>query len=140
MLTRVLLGVALTFTSGCSLAFVDGPPGFVPANEPVPPESCTIERVLPFLDAVGAGALLYAALRSSDGDAVRFSAVGSGALGFSSYTGFRRVKQCRQRMFQMLEMPSPDTTFPGALIEIADPLLGAPRLFGVNDGPPDRSR
>ena len=140
MLTRVLLGAAVVFTSGCSLAFVDGPPDFIPANEPVPPESCTIERALPFLDAVGAGAFLVTALTSSDGDRVRFSAVGSGALGFSSYTGFRRVRQCRQRMFQMPETPSPDTTFAGALVEIADPLLGAPRLFGVNDGPPDRSR
>lgn len=140
MLTRVLMGVALTFTSGCSLAFVDGPPDFIPANEPVPPESCTIERALPFLDAVGAGAFLVTALTSSDGDNVRFAAVGSGALGFSSYTGFRRVKQCRERMFQMLETPSPDTLFPRALIEIADPLLGAPRLLRVNDGSPDRSR
>jgi len=139
MLTRVLLGAALTFTSGCSLALVDGPPDFIPANEPVPPESCTIERALPFLDAVGAGAFLVTALTSSEGDRVRFAAVGSGALGFSSYTGFRRVKQCRERMFQM-ETPSPDTLFPRTLVEIADPLLSAPRLFRVNDESPDRSR
>lgn len=140
MLTRVLLGAALTFTSGCSLAFVDGPPDFIPANEPVPPESCTIERALPLLDAAGAGAFLVTALTSSDGDKVRFAAVGSGALGFSSYTGFRRVKQCRERMFQVLETPSPDTLFPGTLIEMPDPLLGAPRLFRVNDESPGRSR
>lgn len=109
MLTRFLLGVSLTLTSGCSLAFVDGPPDFIPANEPVPPESCTIERALPILDAVGAGAFLITALTSSDGNEVRFGAVLSGALGFSSYTGFRRVGSCRERMFMEPGGPVLDT-------------------------------
>ena len=109
MLTRFLLGVSLTLTSGCSLAFVDGPPDFIPANEPVPPESCTIERALPVLDAVGAGAFLITALTSSDGNEVRFGAVLSGVLGFSSYTGFRRVGSCRERMFMEPGGPVLDT-------------------------------
>ena len=109
MLTRFLLGVSLVLTSGCSLAFVDGPPDFIPANEPVPLESCTIERVLPILDAVGAGAFLLTALTSSDGNEVRFGAVLSGALGFSSYTGFRKVGSCRERVFMEPGGPVLDT-------------------------------
>ena len=49
------------------------------------------DEPFPLIDAVGAVAGVATALTSSDGDAVRFGAVAGGALGFSSYTGFRRV-------------------------------------------------
>lgn len=91
--------VALVLSSGCSLIFVKGPPGYIPEEEPVPLGSCTIERFLPILDAVGAGASAVTVLTSSDGSAVRSSAVWGGLLGFSSYKGFQRVNHCRTRMF-----------------------------------------
>ena len=130
MLTRVLLGAALTFTSGCSLAFVDGPPDFIPADQRVPPGSCSIERVLPVLDAVGAGAFLITALTSSDGDAVRFGAVIGGGLGYSSYTGFRRVGRCRERMFMEPVGPPLDTVLV-RLFDETTPVLAEPLLPGA---------
>jgi len=127
MFARQLLVGSLVFLSGCSLAFVDGPPDFIPADEPVPPGSCSIERVLPVLDAVGAGASLIVALTSSEGDAVRFGTVVSAGLGFSSYTGFRRVNSCKQRMFMDPAGPPLDTVLVGLFGETT-PVLVAPLL------------
>lgn len=127
MLARQLLVGSLVLLSGCSLAFVDGPPDFIPADQPVPPGSCSIERVLPVLDAVGSGAFLITALTSSDGDAVRFGAVLSGGLGFSSYTGFRRVESCKERMFMKPVGPLPDTVLV-RLFHETTPLLAEPLL------------
>ena len=123
--SMLLLAGSLLFLSGCSLAFVNGPPDFIPANEPAPPGSCSIERVLPVLDAVGAGGFLISALTSSDGDVVRFSAVLSAGLGFSSYTGFRRVESCRERMFMGPAPALPDTTGVG-LFHMTTPLMAEP--------------
>ena len=78
MLTRPLLTCVLVLSSGCSLALVKGPPDFIPAE--VPMGSCTIERVLPVLDAVGAGAFVITAITSSDGNAVRAGAVLGGPV------------------------------------------------------------
>ena len=132
MFARQFLVASLVLLSGCSLAFVDGPPDFIPADQPVPPGSCSIERALPILDAVGAGASLVTALTSSDGDAVRFGAVLGGGLGFSSYTGLRRVNNCRERMFMEPAGPLPDTSlvrlFHGASPLWANPLLTDPLL------------
>lgn len=127
MFARQLLAGSLVLLSGCSLAFVEGPPDFIPADQPVPPGSCSIERVLPVLDAVGAGGFLITALTSSDGDAVRFGAVLSAGLGFSSYTGFRRVGNCKARMFMEPVDPLPDTTGVG-LFHMTTPLLTEPLL------------
>lgn len=93
----VAIGALATLTSGCSLFLVDGPPGYIPANDPVPPGACTTGRLIPLIDAVGAVAGTATALTSSDGDAVRFGAVLGGGLALSSYTGFRRVGECRRR-------------------------------------------
>ncbi len=123
----LVLAGSLLFLSGCSLAFVKGPPDFIPADEPAPPGSCSIERILPVLDAVGAGGFLITALTSSDGDAVRFGAVLSAGLGFSSYTGFRRVESCRERMFMGPASALPDTTGVG-LFHVTTPLLTEPLL------------
>ena len=134
MFARQLLAASLVLLSGCSLAFVDGPPDFIPADEPVPPGSCSVERVLPILDAVGAGAFLIAALTSSEGDAVRFGAVAGAGLGFSSYTGFRRVSSCRERLFMQPAGPPVDTVLAGLFHETAPffgetaPLLAEPLL------------
>ncbi len=94
----IAVGALATLTSGCSLVMVKGPPGYIPANDPVPSGACTSARTIPLIDAVGSVAGVATALTSSDGDAVRFGAVAGGALGFSSYTGFRRVGACRARM------------------------------------------
>ncbi len=125
MFARQLLVGSMVFLSGCSLAFVDGPPDFIPANEPVPEGSCSIERVLPILDAAGAGAFLITALTSSDGNTVRFGAVLSGGLGFSSYTGFRRVTSCKERMFMQPAGPTLDTVLVRPF-GVTTPLLAAP--------------
>ena len=128
MLARSLLTCSLLLLSGCSLAFVKGPPDFIPAEEQIPMGSCTIERILPVLDAVGAGAFVITAITSSDGNAVRVGAVLSGALGFSSYTGFRRVKNCKERMFPGPGGPVLDTVLVQPLDGIASPLFGGPLL------------
>ena len=139
MLERLLLIGTLVSSSGCSLAFVDGPPDFIPANQPAPPGSCSTERLLPALDAIGAGAFLITALTSSDGDVVRFSAVLSGGLGFSSYTGFRRVGNCKEMMLLEPGGPLPDTAlvrlFLGGTPLFTEPLLLDPISTGFS---PDR--
>ncbi len=94
----VAIGALATLTSGCSLVMVKGPPGYIPANDPVPAGACTSGMTIPLIDAVGAVAGVATALTNSEGDAVRFGAVAGGALGFSSYTGFRRVGACRKRI------------------------------------------
>ena len=104
MLNKLLPVVALALLStGCSLAFVNGPPRYIPSDEPVPIGSCTIDRTLPLVDAIGAGTFLVTTLTSSDGTDVRISALVGAALGFSSYTGFRRVGRCRERVLQRVE-------------------------------------
>ena len=111
-----VIGALATLTSGCSLVLVKGPPGYIPANDPVPAGACTSERIIPLIDAVGAVAGVATALTNSDGDAVRFGAVGGAALGFSSYTGFRRVGACRKRVSpasQGAGLASPASMFPG---------------------------
>ena len=128
MFTRLLLIGSLVLLSGCSLAMVKGPPDFVPAEEQVPMGSCTVERVFPILDAVGAGAFVITAITSSDGNAVRSSAVLGGALGFSSYTGFRRVGKCKERMFPVSGGPVLDTVLAQPLDGIALPLFHGPLL------------
>ena len=129
MLNRFLPAAALAVAStGCSLAFVDGPPDYVPANEPVPIESCTIDRTLPLLDAIGAGAFLVTTLTSSDGNEVRISALVGGALGFSSFTGLRRVGNCRERVLGGVEESSSLVSgHPEAATEIGGPLVPAAR-------------
>ena len=128
MLARSLLTCSLVLLSGCSLAMVKGPPDFIPAEEQVPMGSCTVERIFPILDAVGAGAFVITAITSSDGNAVRAGAVLGGALGFSSYTGFRRVGNCKERMFPGPGGPVLDTALVQPLDGIASPLFGGPLL------------
>lgn len=106
MFRRILvIGALAAMPSGCSFVLVDGPPGFIPPDDPVPPGACTIDRTIPLIDAVGAAAGLAAALTSSEGNAVRFGAAIGAALGFASYTGFRKVGSCRERM-----MPAHEST------------------------------
>ena len=112
MFTRLLLTGALALSSGCSLVLVHGPPDYVPAEDPVPPGSCTMERTLPAVDAAGAAIAVIVALTSSEGRDVRIGAAAGGALGFSAYRGFRKVGSCRSRMPEVLVgPPSPDTTW-----------------------------
>lgn len=112
MFPKLLLTSALILTSGCSLVLVDGPPDFIPANEPVPQGACTVDRTMPFLDAIGATAGAAAAVFSSEGNEVRIGIVLGGVLGYSSFSGFRKVRQCRHRMFQPTGSPRSDTLFP----------------------------
>ena len=111
MIPRLLLAGALMLTSGCSLVLVKGPPSYIPADEPVPEGGCTIDRTIPLVDALGAGTFIVTALTSSNGDHVRFGAVLGVALGYSSYSGFRKVRQCRRRVIQPADMAVADTTF-----------------------------
>ena len=94
----VAIGALATLTSGCSMVLVKGPPGYIPANDPVPLGACTTGRLIPLIDAVGSVAGVATALTSDDGNAVRFGAVLGAGLGFSSYTGFRKVGACRKRV------------------------------------------
>ena len=112
MFPKLLLTAALTLTSGCSLVLVDGPPDFIPANQPVPEGACTIDRTMPFVDAIGATAGAATAFFSSEGNEVRIGLVLGGVLGYSSFSGFRKVSQCRRRMFQPATSRSSDTLLP----------------------------
>jgi len=107
-----IYGLLLLFTSGCSLVLVDGPPDFIPANQTVPAGACTVDRTMPFVDAIGATAGAATAVFSSEGDYVRIGLVLGGVLGYSSLSGFRKVSQCRRRMFQPASSSPPDTLFP----------------------------
>ena len=118
----VVVGALAILTSGCSMVLVDGPPGYIEANEPVPLGSCTTERIIPLVDAVGAVAGVATALTNSDGNAVRFGAVAGAALGFSSYTGFRRVGACRARINLAYEERR-------SLSLLANPAAGGPALY-----------
>lgn len=132
MLTRILTVVALASTlTGCSLAFVNGPPGYLPPDEPVPIESCTLDRTFPLLDAIGAGSFLVTTLTSSDGTEVRISALVGGALGISSFVGFRRVRTCKERVLRAIEESSALDIVPQATTWNAGPLLTAPRPIGA---------
>ena len=122
-----VIGALATLTSGCSMVLVDGPPGYIPANDPVPVGACTTERIIPLVDAVGSVAGVATALTNSDGNAVRFGAVAGAALGFSSYTGFRRVGACRKRVSpasQGAGLASPASMFPGVPSLLARPEPG----------------
>lgn len=141
MFRRILaIGALAALSSGCSLVLVDGPPGFIPPDDPVPPGSCTIDRTIPLIDAVGAAAGLVTALTSSEGNAVRFGGAIGAALGFASYTGFRKVGSCRERMMPAPEGPStagervlrfmvPGPTTPGAWSD------GRLRIRGIEPPP-----
>ena len=116
---------------------MDGPPGFIPADQPVPAGACTVDRTFPFVDAIGATASVVTAVTSSKGDHVRIGAVLGGALGYSSYSGFRKVSQCRQRMFQP-DGPQPDTTFARFLSDFTLFPPGPVILPGVEPSKPPR--
>ncbi len=111
MFPKLLLTAALALTSGCSLVLVDGPPDFIPVDQPVPAGACTIDRTMPLVDAVGAAAGVATAVFSSKGDYVRVGAVLGAAFGYSSYSGFRKVSRCRGRMLEPDGSTAPDTTF-----------------------------
>lgn len=117
MFSKLLLTAALILSSGCSLVLVDGPPDFIPVDQPVPAGACTIDRTMPLVDAIGATAGVAAAFFSSEGNQVRIGAVFGGVLGYSSYRGFRKVSQCRHRMFRPAQTPRPDTTLAWPLLE-----------------------
>ncbi len=142
----VAIGALATLTSGCSLVMVKGPPGYIPANDPVPAGACTSGMTIPLIDAVGAVAGVATALTNSEGDAVRFGAVAGGALGFSSYTGFRRVGACRKRISpapQGQGFALPAGTVPGGATRYTWPVAGlrpseflnAPRFRPVSATP-----
>ena len=86
---------------------------------------------------------MIAALTSSEGDAVRFGAVAGAGLGFSSYTGFRRVSRCKERLFMQPAGAPVDTVLVGLFGEttplfggttslLAEPLLRDPIFTGFS--------
>ena len=100
----VLITCLSVLGSGCSFAFVKGPPS---GHESLQDFSCTEGRTVPVLDATWAGlgaVVLVAALaedpNSGSGDAIKSisTIVGGGSLalwGLSALVGVDRVDRCR---------------------------------------------
>jgi hypothetical protein len=100
----VLIGCLSVLASGCSFAFVNGPP---PGHQSLEDFSCTEGMTLPAIDAIWAGVGgvtmvggLTADPNSGSGDAFKAIAitVGVGSLavwGVSALVGFGRVDSCR---------------------------------------------
>ncbi len=144
MLTRLLFAGAAgaaVLSTGCSMAFVDGPPNYIPAEDPVPPDACTAEMIYPAADAVGAVVFAIAAITGSEGNEVRVGAVGAGALGFSAYSGYRRVSDCRDRMPRVDVNPifpdSSSAVFPRGSVFPGSGSLEGSELGGL-EGPKER--
>ena len=118
---------AMLLTSGCSLAFVNGPPeGMTIENSPQLTRLCTTSNILPALDVVGT--VLYAAsfgttLGMTDSqvrdqyDADKTSVLAlagamTGLLATSAHSGLRRVKECRNALLPPVEEPTPQAYLP----------------------------
>jgi len=112
---RVTLPALLVFaTTGCSFAFVKGPPQ---GHEQMAEFTCTEDRTIPYVDAIGAGlfvvagALLLVAAEEEEEPETGFASVGPGSedfsrwgavslgvsvpVGVSAFVGNRRVNECR---------------------------------------------
>jgi len=132
--------VALGWLSGCSFAFVHGPP---PNHERLPSVDCTTSNVLPVLDAVFAGIAAADAVgaatgapefRSPKSEAFAFAAEAV-LVGASAGYGFTKTSQCRQaqelaakRAASQPAMPAfaPAPRVPAAPPPV-DPWTGRPR-------------
>ena len=101
-------------TTGCSFAFVNGPPR---GHEEMAEFTCTEDRTVPFVDAIGAGlfvvagALLLVVAEEDEEPETGFVSVGpdsedysrwgaislgiSVPVGVSAFVGSRRVNECR---------------------------------------------
>ena len=155
MLKRTILICAISITSGCSLAFVKGPPeGVTVADIPQLSLFCTSGKVLPTLDYIGAAlqAVSFLAVvnqteaevrRQYDADRAAMLALHGGlalAFGVSAQSGVKKVNDCR-RAITLPYRPSsgpprtasgPWAAFeraPGPLLPASWPATGSARLW-----------
>ncbi|WP_420617278.1 hypothetical protein [Candidatus Palauibacter sp.] len=109
---RRICGVvgSVLLLSGCSLAFVDGPP---PGDGPLPRGTCSTSAVAPVLDASGAamwgltGGLALADALNDEPDPPNsiftnesggvVSLLIAGAYAYSAVRGFQATSECRER-------------------------------------------
>ena len=104
----VVVVLAATVLSGCGWLFVDGPPQGMASSSPYIP--CTDSKVLPTLDAVMAGLqvanIIYVSsmddydFEDQFGDTSKGTIMGMQAVfgtlwGFSAYSGYGKVSDCR---------------------------------------------
>ncbi|MBA3819295.1 MAG: hypothetical protein H0X17_10415 [Deltaproteobacteria bacterium] len=91
------LGVILGASTGCSFAFVSGPPSPLPA--PPARASCTIAPLVPIVDTAIAVLTAIGAVYFITEDNLLGAGIQTGlALGFggSAVTGWRRVGRCER--------------------------------------------
>ncbi|HXU62523.1 MAG TPA: hypothetical protein VN962_12520 [Polyangia bacterium] len=109
--------VTLGWLSGCSFAFVHGPP---PNHERLPSVDCTTSNVLPVLDAVFAGLAVADAVgaatgapefRSPKSEAFAFAAEAV-LVGASAGYGFSKTSQCRQAQELAVKRAASQPTMP----------------------------
>ena len=150
--------IALTAGSGCSLAFVEGPP---PDHASRHFFDCTSSMLAPGLDATMAGIMALGVVGAmSDGShdstsAVDGTLVAAGALASATY-GYLRVSRCRdakeklsERLLDMPYLGVPPPGLPGAPQPLAGaagstpaPATGAPATAAagrdpwLSEGPP----
>jgi len=112
--SRLALPVLLILaTTGCSFAFAKGPPR---GHEEMAEFTCTQDKAIPIVDAIGAGLFAVAGVlffvgagQEDDGyftseDLSRWGAVSLGVsvpLGLSSFVGNRRVNECRAALEEL---------------------------------------
>ena len=99
----------LTFSAGgCSFVFVSGPPL---GHEELEYFTCTESNSVPVLDVLWAGlnaSSLAAGASSSPSGAVVGVSLGWVALsGFSAWTGFKRVNECRAARIELARRTAP---------------------------------
>ena len=117
----MLLLFLIQSATGCSLAFVKGPPEGPPPDErrlrQPPPLTCTTSSFLPYADGVGAivplfGALTVIALGRENAVALASALVGglfTALLLGSASVGATRVSECRQAKAEERLHPPPPT-------------------------------
>jgi len=117
----MLLLFLIQSATGCSLAFVKGPPEGPPPDErrlrQPPPLTCTTSSFLPYADGVGAivplfGALTVIALGRENAVALASALVGglfTALLLGSASVGATRVSECRQAKAKERLHPPPPT-------------------------------
>jgi hypothetical protein len=109
MFTRVVALTTALALSGCSFAFVHGPP-----PQPQPPTDCTDHYVVPAIDAAIMALALTGAVylaTTDDGGMAPLAVLveGSIALGFgvSAIRGVTKVKRCRRARATYVPLPAP---------------------------------
>ena len=118
-MVRAIAALALSLTlSGCSYAFVKGPPQVRPGAPAPVSAQCTTTMVLPIVDGVGAvyyfASSLYASTTDSGTETQRVAlgVVWAGMsilLGRSASSGVNKVRACREYLATPVAPPTRDT-------------------------------